>query len=143
MMNWLSRERTITALGAAALLGVLAVAAGIAMMSAGDDPLRRRAVLFVASVSGFAALSGWFVSRWSRGKGPAAAMAGGVGATVMRLAPMLAALGWWSAQEGGVQAGGNAGLLVAFYLPLLAADILLTLLTGPRGPWNRGANAAN
>lgn len=143
-MNDRSRASpAVTLVGVAVLGCVLAGTTAIAMTLAGDDPLRRQAVVFAAAVSGSAALAGWFVNRWSRGKGPATAMAGGLGATLMRLAPMLAALAWLSTQEGGIRAAGAAGWLVAFYLPLLAADIALTFLTGPTGRPNGGANAAN
>ncbi len=133
----------VTLVGLAVLGGVLATVTVVATTLAGDDPLRQKAIVFAAVVSGTAALAGWIVSRWSRGKGPATAMAGGLGATLMRLAPMLAALAWLSTQEGGIRDAGAAGWLVAFYLPLLAADIVLTFLTGPRGRPNGGANAAN
>ncbi len=133
----------VTLVGIAVLGGVLATVTAIAMTFAGDDPLRRQAIVFAAAVSGSAALAGWCVNRWSRGKGPGTAMAGGLGATLMRLAPMLAALVWLSTQEGGIRAAGAAGWLVAFYLPLLAVDIALTFLTGPRGRPNGGANTAN
>ncbi len=138
-----AKDGLMTVVGAATLMAVLAVATGIAWVSAGDDPLRRRAILFAASITGCAALSGWMFSRISRGRDAATAIAGGLGASLARLAPMLAALAWVSTQEGGLRAAGAAGLLVAFYLPLLAADILLTILAGPGGRRNGGADTVN
>lgn len=134
---------TTTALGAVVLLVVLAVVVGITLAGGGDDPARRRAVAFAASVAGGGALAGWFASRSSRGRAAATAMAGGLGATLLRLGPMLAALGWITSQGGELKDAGAGGLLVIFYLPLLAADILLTLLTGPGGRWNGGINGLN
>jgi hypothetical protein len=133
-----SRERLVTLAGVAALGTTLTVAVAIAWLSVGGDPEQRQAILFAASVTGFAAVSGWIVTRWSRGRSPATAMAGGLGGTFARLAPMLAALGWLTAQESGLRDAGAAGWLVAFYLPMLATDILLTVLTGTRGRPNGG-----
>jgi hypothetical protein len=137
------RSPIMTAVGVAALLAVLATVTAMAMSVVGEDPLRRRAVIFAACVAGTSSVTGWLVNRLSRGLSAATALVGGLGATLVRFTPMLAALAWLSTQEGGIRAAGAAGWLVAFYLPLLAADILLTILTGPRGRPNGGANAAN
>jgi len=141
--NQTPRQGITTAFGAAVLLVVLAVVVGITLAGGGDDPARRRAVALAASVAGGGALAGWFASRLSRGKAAATAMAGGLGATLLRLGPMLAALGWITSQGGELKDAGAGGLLVAFYLPLLAADILLTLLAGPGGRRNGGVNGVN
>lgn len=134
-----TRDRLVTLAGVAVLATTLAVAVGIAWTSVGGDLNQEQAILFAATIAGFAAVSGWIVGRWSRGRRPATAMAGGLGSTFVRLAPLLAALGWVTVQESGLRDAGAAGWLVAFYLPLLGADILLTLLASPRGRPNGGA----
>jgi hypothetical protein len=134
-----ARQRAVMLAGVVTLAITLALAVGIAWASVGGDPNQQRAILFAASITGFAAVSGWIVSRWSRGHGPGTALAGGLGGTFVRLAPMLAALGWVTVQQSELRDAGAAGWLVAFYLPLLATDILLTVLAGPRGRRNGGA----
>jgi len=133
-----SRPWLSTLAGVAALSTTLAVAAGIAWASVGGDFEQERAIVFAASITGFAVVSGWILGRWSRGRGPVTALAGGLGSTFVRLAPMLAALGWVTVRESGLRDAGAAGWLVAFYLPLLTTDILLTVLTAPRGRPNSG-----
>ena len=134
-----TRQPLMTLAGVAVLATTLAVAVGIAWASVGGDQDQQQAILFAATIAGFASVSGWIVGRWSRGRGPATAMAGGLGSTFVRLAPMLAALGWVTVQESGLRDAGAAGWLVAFYLPLLATDILLMVLAAPRGRPNGGA----
>ncbi len=136
-----TREYLVTLTGVAALATTLAVAVGIAWASCGGDRDQEKAILFAATITGFASVSGWIVGRWSRGRGPATAMAGGLGSMFVRLAPMLAALGWVTVQATRLRDAGAAGWLVAFYLPLLAADILLTLVAAPRGRPNGGAGS--
>ncbi len=129
--------------GAAALVAVLVATLAVALASSGDDATRRQAIYLAAAVAGAGALSGWFVSCWTRGRAAGVATAGVLSATLLRLGPMLATLAWISSQEGGLRSAGAAGFLVAFYLPLLATDIVLTLLASPRGPRNGGANGVN
>lgn len=124
------------------LILVLAGGVAIAWAMAQGDSARHRAILFAAAVSGVAALSGWFVSHTGQNRGPASLVVGGLGGTLVRLLPMIAALGWVSTQEGGLRDAGAAGYLVAFYLVLLLTDIALTILTGPRALRNGGADTA-
>jgi uncharacterized membrane protein YhaH (DUF805 family) len=133
-----TRERRVTLAGVAALAATLAMGVGIAWASVGGDQDQQQAILFAAVITGFAAISGWIVGRWSRGRGPATALAGGLGSTLVRLAPMLAALGWVTVQESRLRDAGAAGWLVALYLPLLAADILLMVLAAPGDRPNGG-----
>lgn len=129
--------------GPVAFLVVLAITAAFALAWAGDDAHRRQAVFFAAAVAGGGALAGWVVTWLSRGRGPGVAVAGGMGATLVRLGPMLVALGWISTVDPGLRSAGAGELLVLFYLPLLAVDIGLIVLTGPRSRRNSGANTAN
>ncbi len=139
-----SATTSTTLAGAAALVAVLGATLAVALAaSGGDDATRRQAIYLAAAVAGGGALSGWFVSCWTRGRAAGVATAGGLSATLLRLGPMLAALAWISSQEGGLRSAGAAEFLVAFYLPLLATDIVLTLLVGPRGRRNGGANGVN
>jgi hypothetical protein len=129
--------------GPVAFLVVLGITAAIALAWAGDDAPRRQAVFFAAAVAGGGALVGWAVTWLSRGREPAVAVAGGMGATLVRLGPMLVALGWISVVDPGLKAAGAGELLVLFYLPLLAVDIGLIVLAGAGTRRNGGANAAN
>jgi len=124
-------------------LAVIAIALALTLSWAGEDSLRREAAFFAAAVAGGGALTGWAVTCMSRGRAPALAAAGGMGATLVRLGPMLVALGWISAVDAGLRSAGAGELLVLFYLPLLAVDIGLVLFCGVRSGRNRGANAAN
>jgi len=133
----------ITSLGAAALAAVLGLIAGLALRSVGDDPAQRGAIALAAAIVGGSSLAGWVVSRQGRGQGAAPALASSLGATVVRLGPMLAALAWITTAGGEWREAGAAGWLVAFYLPMLLADIGLTLLARPGGPWDGGSDTAN
>jgi len=133
----------ITAAGVAVLVAVLAAITGIAWAVSGGEPGQPQAIRFAAAIAGGSSVAGWLVSRLGRGRGAATALAGGLGGTVVRLGPMLAALAWITTAGGSLKEAGAAGWLVAFYLPLLAADIGLTLLARPGGPWDRGGETAN
>ena len=133
----------ITAVGAATLAAVLGLITGLALAAAGDDPPQRLAIALAAAIVGGSGLAGWLVSRQGRGRGAATALASGLAATVVRLGPMLAALAWITTAGGELREAGAAGWLVAFYLPMLLADIGLTVLARPGGPWNGGGDTAN
>jgi hypothetical protein len=132
-----------TAIGMAVLLAVLAAITGLAWVAVGESPGQRQAIGFAAAVVGASGVAGWLVSRWGRGGGAATGLAGGLGGTIVRLGPMLAALVWVTTGEGGLREAGAAGWLVAFYLPMLLADIGLTILARPGGPWDGGGETAN
>lgn len=143
MQGRVARSSRITALGVAVLLAVLTVITGLAWVAVGDEPGQRRAIAFAAAVVGASGVAGWLVGRWGRGGGAATALAGGLGGTLVRLGPMLAALAWVTTGEGALREAGAAGWLVAFYLPMLLADIGLTFLARPGGPWDGGDKTAN
>jgi hypothetical protein len=133
----------MTALGAAVLAAVLGLITRLALSAVGDDPAQRRAVALAAAIVGGSSLAGWVVSRQGRGQGAAPALASGLGATLVRLGPMLVALAWITTAGGEWREAGAAGWLVAFYLPMLLADIGLTLLARPGGPWDGGGETPN
>ena len=98
-----------------------------------------RAVTLVAGVCSVSSLGGWFVARLGAG-GPALAVSGSLGGIALRLLLPLLLLGWLSVDPTTVPAAGRlreagaGGLLVVFYLTLLATDILLHIMWGPKGP---------
>ena len=111
-------------LEAAALVAVLMLAVLGGTLWAAGEPLRMRAVMVAAVASGTGAFGGWCASRWGRGRVPAQAVAAGLAATFARLAPTLAALAWVTSRPD-LRRSGAGGLLVIFYLALLATDLLL------------------
>lgn len=137
-----------TSLGAATLLGVLCLLVGIAWTTwvgaAGGDGSgqaaadRARALALVAAVCSASSLGGWFIARLGAAD-PALAVSRSLAAVVLRLLLPLALLGWLSAdperfpEAGRMRDAGAGGLLVAFYLSLLATDILLHIMWGPKG----------
>jgi hypothetical protein len=138
-----SESRKQTLQGAGILLAVLALVSAAAIAHGGPTrlggPEWLRAVALVAGVCGVSSLGGWFVARLGAG-GPALAVSGSLGGIALRLVLPLLLLGWLSADPaaipaaGRLRAAGAGGLLVVFYLTLLATDILLHIMWGPKGP---------
>ena len=116
--------------GAVLMAAVLGVAAGLALWQGGGDPDRREAVMLAVAVVGSGALAGWFVGRWSRGRPAATAVAASLGVTLVRSMPPLVTLAWLTTSGGALRVAGAAGLVVAFYLLLLATDVLVTIIGG-------------
>ncbi len=119
--------------GGLLMAAVLAAAAGVALWHDGDDPARRQAVALAAATAGVGGLAGWFVGRWSRGQPAATAVAGSLGAILVRSVPPLVALAWITTSGGALRGAGAAGLVVAFYLAVLAPDVLATIIDGWKG----------
>lgn len=132
-----------TAAGSVVLLAVLGIAVATALGWADGDPRRTQATMLAAATSGCGALSGWLLARWARGQQPATAVATGLGATLLRLAPPLAALAWLSTPGNPLREVGAAGLLLVFYLALLAADVALNIMVGGHPQKKPGATGAN
>lgn len=133
----------------AAVLGLLVAAAWMGWVRAGaiDGPGsaagdRAGAVRIVAAVCGIASLGGWIIARLGADD-PALAVSRSLAAIVLRLLPPLGLLGWLSSPgeswpaAARMRDAGAAGLLVVFYLSLLATDILLHIMWGPRAPGKR------
>ena len=133
-------ERAKTLLGTLILLAVLLIISTIALLHGGPTrqggPEWLRAVVLVAGVCGVSSLGGWFVARLGAG-GPALAVSGSLGGIALRLVLPLLLLGWLSVDPaadpaaGRLREAGAGGLLVVFYLTLLATDILLHIMWGP------------
>lgn len=129
--------------GALILFAVLVILAAAAIAHGGPTrqggPEWLRAVSLVAGVCGASSLGGWFVARLGAG-GPALAVSHSLGGIVLRLVVPLLLLGWLSVDPatapgaGRLRDAGAGGLLVVFYLTLLATDILLHIMWGPQGP---------
>lgn len=130
----------------ATVLGLLVAAASIGWVGDGaaDDAGgaahdRAGAVRLVAAVCGTASLGGWIIARLGA-EDPALAVSRSLAAILLRLLLPLGLLGWLSAPRESWPAAarmrdaGAAGLLVVFYLSLLATDILLHIMWGPKGP---------
>jgi hypothetical protein len=138
-----SEQRKKTLLGAGILLAVLALLTAAAIAQGGPTraggPEWQRAVALVTGVCGVSSLGGWFVARLGAG-GPALAVSGSLGGIALRLLLPLLLLGWLSVDPTTAPAAerlreaGAGGLLVVFYLTLLATDILLHIMWGPKGP---------
>ncbi|MEN9666835.1 MAG: hypothetical protein RLZZ326_3198 [Planctomycetota bacterium] len=136
-----SRKKTL--LGALILLAVLVLLAAAAIAHGGPTrlggPAWLRAVAVVAGVCSLSSLGGWFVARLGAG-GAALAVSGSLGGIVLRLVLPLLLLGWLSVDPAtapgavSLREAGAGGLLVVFYLTLLATDILLHIMWGPKGP---------
>lgn len=124
------RGRVSTVGGAAILVGVVAVGVVGAVLVQGTAPAELAAIFWAAAVAGGAAVAGWCVARLGHGRAAGLAVAGGLGATLVRLLPVLAALGWITSREQGTGADRSGALLVIFYLVLLATDVLLNMIGG-------------
>ncbi len=132
-----------TLLGALILCLVLAAASAMAVLHGGPSgrggPEWNRIVMVIAGVCAASSLGGWFVARLGA-RDPALAVSGSLGAIALRLVLPLMLLGWLSADPAAVSVAGKlreagaGGLLVVFYLTLLATDILLHIMWGPKGP---------
>ena len=106
-------------------LALLATAAG------SGRPGHGRAVGFAATVCLTGAVAGWMVTVR-----PALTPMGRVTASLaslsLRLFPALMALGWLQAGGRDLRAAGAADLLVIFYLAMLAAEIVRTIIMSSR-----------
>jgi len=117
-----------TVVGAVLLAAAFTVAVAVSLRWAGDDPLRRQSVMLAASTTACGSLVGWLVARWGRDRGAGTAVAAGLGATLLRIAPPLAALAWLGGPGLPLRDAGAGSVLVAFYLLLLAVDIVLHIM---------------
>jgi len=117
-----------TVVGVVLLAAAFTVAVAVALRWAGDDPLRRQSVMLAASTTACGSLVGWLVARWGRDRAAGTAVAAGLGATLLRIAPPLAALAWLGGPGRPLRDAGAGSVLVAFYLLLLAVDIVLHIM---------------
>ena len=118
--------------GMAVQAAVLALAAGIAWTAGADRPDRAEAVGFAAAVCLGGGVAGWAVAQW-RGTTPAARVSAALAVVALRIFPALAALGWLQTPAGSrLREAGAGGMLLVFYLAVLAADLILNIM-GTRG----------
>ena len=117
-----------TVVGVVLLAAAFTVAVAVALRWAGDDPLRRQSVMLAASTTASGSLVGWLVARWGRDRAAGTAVAAGLGAPLLRIAPPLAALAWLGGPGRPLRDAGAGSVLVAFYLLLLAVDIALHIM---------------
>jgi hypothetical protein len=131
-----------TWLGAAILVGALAVAAAAAWWLQGAQPGGPQAIGFAAAVCLAGSLGGWLLARRPQ-RTPAAAVAGGLGAVAMRIMLPLATLAWLQVNDGPMTGAGAATLLLVFYLVMLATDIALHVAAGRMPRVDRGGERPN
>lgn len=122
--------RHATARGVMLLGGVLASAVMVALMLDHGHPAWRNAVILAAAVTGVSSVGGWLASR-NRTTTPGGGVATALAGTALRILLPLAALGWLTSRGGPLLEAGCAGLIVAFYLALLATTILLHMMGTP------------
>jgi len=126
-----------TLLGAGVLAGVLAAAVLVAAAWGAGRPLWGLAVGYAAVITGVSSIAGWIMARRAT-TDPLRHGWAALVVTVVRVFPATASLAWLSAAGGPLREAGAAGLIVAFYLVLLAATIFLHMMwdrtpASPRG----------
>lgn len=131
-----------TLFGTVVLAAVLAAAAGLAMTGGADHPRKGEAVGFAAAICLVGACGGWIIARWPTAN-PALGVTKGLGAITLRLFLPLVALGWLQSAGGGLREAGATEFLLCFYLPLLAADILLHIMGSQNRPGIGGKKRVN
>jgi len=131
-----------TLMGAAVLLAAQGVAVAIALAVGNGRPRWAEAVAFAAGICLMGALGGWLIAR-KPAKNPALAVAGGLAAAGFRLFLPLAALVWLQGGGAGLRAAGAGGLIVGFYLALLATDIFLHIMGSGRDRRRSGGTREN
>jgi len=123
-----SHLRTTLA-GSGVLLFVLGTAVLVALGMGDGRPHWNEAVGFSAGVCWLSSLGGWLANRVFSAN-PAGAVSGALAAVMVRNLLPLAALAWLTVQDGTLRDAGASSLLTAFYLLLLAIDILLHIMLG-------------
>jgi heme A synthase len=122
---------------------VLAMAAAMGWAAGNDQPSRAAAVGFAAAVCLGGVVGGWAAALW-RGSTPAARVTAALAVVALRIFPALVALGWLQTPAGfRLREAGAGGMLVAFYLAVLAVDVFLNIM-GTRGSGSAaGSKRAN
>jgi hypothetical protein len=116
--------------GMVALGCVTAILAAAFAVNGQPHPRRLEAIGFAASVALLSAAAGWLVSR-IRPSDPANAVALTLAGTLLRLGLPLVALGWLLRSGHPLREAGADGLLVGFYLALLASALILHKMVEP------------
>lgn len=132
-----------TPVGFAIQAVVLAAAAAVAWALGGDRPGRHEAVGFAVAACLVGLLGGWAAAQW-RGGTPAARVSATLAVVGLRLFPALAALGWLQTPGGSrLREAGAGEMLLAFYLAVLAADVILNIMGTGGGGSAAGPTTAN
>jgi hypothetical protein len=134
------RRRPLATAAAAAVSLVAAVAVALALGDRGPD--RIRAIVFAAGTCAAGLLASTVVLLLPATT-PSARVAMALAASGLRLFPALVALGWLQAGGGDLRQAGAGGLLVAFYLVVLAADVAATIMGRGRDRQVAGRTTAN
>ncbi len=125
----------------ATTLTVVALAAGVALVR-GGGPGHPQAVAFAAGVCVAGGIAGWLVCL-RPAVSASTRVAAVLGTVAVRILPALLGLAWLQKDGGELRTAGAGGLLVAFYLAALAADLIRTILEsrgGGSGPGFRPPN---
>lgn len=117
--------------GVGVLLGILGVISALSLVLGRGRPGWPAAVGFAATVVGVSSVGGWILGRVSSHTA-AGRVAAALAASVARIALPLAALGWLAARNPPLGESPEAGLLVAFYLVLLATTLVATMMESRR-----------
>jgi hypothetical protein len=120
------QQRRVSLSGPATTLAVLGLASGLALAGRGE-PDRVRAVAFALGVCLAGAMGSWLVSLWPAVT-PSARVTAALGTVALRILPALMGLGWLQTGGSELRAAGAGGMLVAFYLVTLAADVVRTIM---------------
>jgi len=132
-----------TPVGVAVQAAVLAASAAVAWAAAGDRPDRNQAVGFAVAACLVGLLGGWAAAQW-RGGTPAARVSATLAVVGLRIFPALAALGWLQTPGGSrLREAGAGEMLLAFYLAVLAADVILNIMGSGGGGSAAGPTTAN
>ena len=117
---------------------------GVVIQAAGSDqPGRATAVGFAAAVCLGGVVGGWAAALW-RGSTPAARVTAALAVVALRIFPALAALGWLQTQAAfRLREAGAGGMLVAFYLAVLAVDVFLNIIGSRESGSAAGSKRAN
>jgi len=127
-------------LGICLLLLVAAAVATVALWAGGDRPGWGSAVGRAAAACLPGSLAAWLITRRPAAE-PGHALVASLAAITLRTLPPLAVLAWLTtarhpaapSELDGPPAADAAGVLVAFYLALLATDVLLHIMVSRAG----------
>lgn len=131
-------RRRLPLSGLAILLGIAILAVVVALVVGAGRPRWPAAVGFAMAACLPGAVLGWVLGRLPT-KDPARAVANSLASVTLRILPPLVALGWLSSTGQSLREAGAGGLLVAFYLALLATDLLLHVAGGKAAAGNSNA----
>jgi hypothetical protein len=126
-----------TVWGVAVLLGVLGAMSAVSLVLGRGRPGWAAAVGFAAAIVGVSSIGGWILGRFAS-RTPAGGVAAALAASTARIALPLAALAWLAARNPSLGESPEAGLLVVFYLVLLATTLLATMMEARAGRGKTG-----